>query len=291
VTTTTGSDLDLLRAIEAGAVEAAVAGRVVIEAGPWRALINPTDPAPWQSYAVPARPLESAEEALAGIIELRQAFRQRGHHLRCELIDALWPAAALLLERAGLVFEAAQPVMHCQAAWLRQRHSSAVTVTMLTGESPNELLEAHVRVGRLGFDETFIDGSEHHEVTALRLAIATGKLRCAVGAVDGQVVGVGSLVPMDRGDTAFRGEVFVDISRVPIDGRPITGLGELAGVATLPGFRRLGVASAISGALTSEHFALDGRTVWLAAGSDEAARVYSALGYQVLATRLLYTDV
>jgi ribosomal protein S18 acetylase RimI-like enzyme len=63
---------------------------------------------------------------------------------------------------------------------------------------------------------------------------------------------------------------------------------ELAGVGTLPEFRRMGVASAVSSTLMAEHFKTPEALVWLSAGDDVARVVYEKLGFRLVTTQLNY---
>jgi ribosomal protein S18 acetylase RimI-like enzyme len=61
--------------------------------------------------------------------------------------------------------------------------------------------------------------------------------------------------------------------------QPVATMSEIVGVATLPAFRRRGLAAAITSALTADAFARGVDTVVLSAGDDDIARVYERVGF------------
>ena len=66
--------------------------------------------------------------------------------------------------------------------------------------------------------------------------------------------------------------------------QPLGGATELVGVATLPSFRRRGMAGAVTGTLVAD--ALEGgvETVFLSADDDDVARVYERVGFRRMGT-------
>lgn len=77
-----------------------------------------------------------------------------------------------------------------------------------------------------------------------------------------------------------------DIGQVLATGRhiPIGDVTEVVGVATLPSMRRRGLGAAITAALVDDACASGIRTVFLTAGSEDIARVYSRIGFSRVAT-------
>jgi predicted GNAT family acetyltransferase len=71
---------------------------------------------------------------------------------------------------------------------------------------------------------------------------------------------------------------------------PLDGLMELTGIATLPAFRRLGIATAITAAAAQAAFGSGVDVVFLTAGDAQAGRVYQRVGFRPLATALAYWD-
>ena len=77
-----------------------------------------------------------------------------------------------------------------------------------------------------------------------------------------------------------------DTGQVLATGRhiPIGDVTEVVGVATLPSMRRRGLGAAITAALVDDARANEIKTVFLTAGSEEIARVYSRIGFSRVAT-------
>jgi ribosomal protein S18 acetylase RimI-like enzyme len=66
--------------------------------------------------------------------------------------------------------------------------------------------------------------------------------------------------------------------------QPLAGVSEIVGVATLPAFRRSGIAAAVTGFLVRDAIDRGVETVFLSAGDEEIARVYERIGFLRLAT-------
>jgi ribosomal protein S18 acetylase RimI-like enzyme len=66
--------------------------------------------------------------------------------------------------------------------------------------------------------------------------------------------------------------------------QPVDGVSEIVGVATLPAVRRQGLGGAVTGALVEDALARGVETVFISAGGDASARVYSRLGFRRVGT-------
>ena len=62
--------------------------------------------------------------------------------------------------------------------------------------------------------------------------------------------------------------------------QPVDAVTEIVGVATLPAVRRQGLGGAVTGALVEDALERGTETVFLSAGSEEIARVYTRLGFR-----------
>jgi predicted GNAT family acetyltransferase len=87
-----------------------------------------------------------------------------------------------------------------------------------------------------------------------REQLRRGLLRRVVARIDGEIVAAGGHKPVD-------------------------GISEIVGVATLPAFRRRGLGAAITAELARDARARGADTVFLSAGSDAVARMYGRLGF------------
>jgi len=65
--------------------------------------------------------------------------------------------------------------------------------------------------------------------------------------------------------------------------RPVDGVTEVVGVATLPSARRRGVGAAVAGALVHEALTSGQGLVFLSAAGDDVARIYERLGFRAAA--------
>jgi ribosomal protein S18 acetylase RimI-like enzyme len=66
--------------------------------------------------------------------------------------------------------------------------------------------------------------------------------------------------------------------------QPVGGVTEVAGVATLPAFRRRGFGAAVTALLVADARCRGVETVFLTAGDEEIARVYGRLGFERVGT-------
>jgi GNAT superfamily N-acetyltransferase len=66
--------------------------------------------------------------------------------------------------------------------------------------------------------------------------------------------------------------------------QPVGRVTEVVGVATLPSVRRQGLGAAVTGALVEDALAHGAGTVFISAGSEDIARVYSRLGFRRVGT-------
>ncbi|WP_239091218.1 GNAT family N-acetyltransferase [Asanoa iriomotensis] len=87
------------------------------------------------------------------------------------------------------------------------------------------------------------------------------------------------------------GRRFTAIVELPDAGPVASGIGmragdvvEIAGVATLPAFRRRGLGAALTLTLARQALADGARVVFLSASSDDVARVYLRVGFKRIAT-------
>ena len=66
--------------------------------------------------------------------------------------------------------------------------------------------------------------------------------------------------------------------------QPVAGVSEVVGVATLPVFRRRGIAAALTSELVRDAFQGGSDVVFLSAGDESIARVYERAGFRRIAT-------
>ena len=174
------------------------------------------------------------------------------------------PACPRCSSRPALSCHARHPLMACSPEQFRPPIVAGVTVQRLRVTDPDSTLDAFQSVRRTGFGD-LERPSTHSEIQQLRAALPAAAAGSRSAASTGAPAGTGLLSPVD-------------------------GVGEVVGVATLPAFRRRGVASAVTGALVQDLFEEGGSLAWLDAEDEIARALYLRLGFRDLGMRLDYVD-
>jgi ribosomal protein S18 acetylase RimI-like enzyme len=228
--------------------------------GPFMAYLHPTSSSPWFSYAVPSDRLGDGRDIGEAIQSLRALYHEHGRNLRFEFIADLWPELPALLERAALRAAERNPLMVCGSSDLRPIFAPSVQARFIT---ENDDLAAYQALRNEAF------GGPRQPATPelaeeVRAQMRQG-IRYAVGLVDGVPAGGGGYLPAG-------------------------GVAELVGIATLPTFRRRGVAATVSSLLTQDHFERGGDLAWLTAGDAAAEAVYRRIGFSRISTGSVYSE-
>jgi len=242
----------MLQRIAECAVEAAGLGRTVTQIGPFRACIDPSTDLIYLNYAVPVWALGTEEETREQLVRLRELFHAGGRRLRFEFVDGIWPGLVEALEAFGLERQDCLPLMACTGAGFVAVDRAGVAVRMVKAENTTDL-QVFYSLQRRAFGMPEAEVSEA-EMVQLRHQIENGFWRCAIASVQGEDVGVGSTLPWNT-------------------------MCELAGVGTVQGARRKGVAATLSSVLVRDHFAGGGDLVWLTAATEDARKVYVEIGF------------
>ncbi|MGH3928591.1 MAG: GNAT family N-acetyltransferase, partial [Pseudonocardiaceae bacterium] len=69
--------------------------------------------------------------------------------------------------------------------------------------------------------------------------------------------------------------------------QPVGTVSEIVGVGTLPTARRRGLGLAVTTTLVADARSRGMRTIFLSAGDDDVARIYTRLGFRRCATALI----
>lgn len=241
--------MDLLKRISHNILTASAQGRHVYEVGPFRAFIHPDDDLRFYNWAAPMVDCENWSPWIDGLIDL---FVTHQRLPRLEYLTAQFPSLRPALERAGFQAEVVAPVMTLTPKELIPPPSADVCISLLTPESPSSDFRDMYRVGMEGFGlEVKMDREE--EVDG-RGEAPGARLR-ALARVDGEAAGCGVL--MCTGDVA-----------------------EMAGVATLPAYRRRGIAAHLCHFLLEIGFGQGLELVWLSAADERAVALYHTLGFR-----------
>jgi ribosomal protein S18 acetylase RimI-like enzyme len=251
----------LSRRCEQSAIGAAARGRVVVDVGPFRALIDGDNDMLWLNYAVPIGPLGDAHAVDSALEELRRVFLAYQRRLRFEYNVLPWPDLAAALERQGLVMQKVDPLLVCTPESLIDFTAPGVVAKVLTDSASDEELRSLLGIQR----EAFGGGElvSQQEIAEARSKILTGAELYGLATINASPAAAAILLDFE-------------------------GVGELVGVGTATALRRRGAASTLSATLTRHYFDTIGTLAWLSAADAGAQAVYERVGYRVIDERLNY---
>ncbi|MCC7230026.1 MAG: GNAT family N-acetyltransferase [Fimbriimonadaceae bacterium] len=242
---------DTLQLIQDSLVSSTKVGRDCAEIGGYLAMIHPKDPLVWLNYAVPI-----SEPNAEDTTELESHFRGLGRTPRLEFFTDLWPTVEPFLLERGFVCEKRMPVMLLNLLDRKSR----VGVHFAREASLDDLAEARY-VSNVAFGMPELDPKPDEQAQA---ALESGRHLASVVEIDGRIVGSGFAV----GTTSVR---------------------EIAGIGTLPEFRRQGIATAVIEELLDRFFRDGGEIAWLTPGDEGAQSLYQGLGFQPIAEQVCYS--
>jgi len=240
----------LLRRIDRYLNAAPAAASEVVALDPFLLFFNRESDMPMMSYARPAGPLAGDWPAL--IPAVRAAFRERERVCRWEFVADLYPELAPELEAQGFPLPDEYPLMVVTPERFRPEPAQEVEIRAL---GPADDLAALARALHGAFTE---DEECDAADTFLREGMQRG-MRVYAARVDGAPVAGGVHIPLD-------------------------GATEVAGIGTLPRFRRRGYGGQVSSALVADAFAMGCDCVFLTAGDEPARRLYARLGFERIGT-------
>jgi ribosomal protein S18 acetylase RimI-like enzyme len=239
----------------------------VAQAPPFALFFNPNDSLRFYNYAIPIEPVASVFPQT--IAALRAEFGRRGRLLRFEFIEAYAPELGPALAAAGIAEESRNPLLVCTPESYRETPSvPGLEVRLLTPESVDADLAAFVDTQRAGFaDETDVPGTAASETQV-------GDLRRRLGGDNRAFLALLQGIPVGTG--MFTG--------------PLDGFTELAGIATLPEYRRRGIATALTAFMARTAFATGVRVAFMTAADEDASRVYQRAGFRLSGVGLAFYD-
>jgi ribosomal protein S18 acetylase RimI-like enzyme len=234
--------------------------RLTVEIPPFHAFLSPGAADDMMSFAMPV--VGDADWG-AGIAPLRAAFAERERAVRVEHFAELQPGLAQALDRAGLDRLSTQQAMALRPRWLKRRRLPATCrVRYLDPDRPS-LICSLMRLQQIAFDLPESTHEDEDWQGFLERAVADGTMLAALLMVDGVAVACAGL---------------------QIGG----GAAELTGVATRPGWRRRGLASALCGEALASYFAQGHDLAWLSAADTVAGAVYRRIGFRQVGTLLTH---
>lgn len=249
----------MLDQVEESLAAALAEGRLRIEVGPFDLFIRRESAAEHLSMALPRRPTHNWDGAISPLIA---AFRLHERRPRLEYIHERHPTLAAALVRAGFHEEMRAPVMTLAPAECRPPVPVAGTHVRRLSAAEPEALEQFLRRQSVAYGG---DGGDDalEWLPLLREGLAAGSHFVTALVEQGE---------MRAGATIQGGGQ----------------AGEMAGVWTLPGHRRRGLARAACGPLLADFFAAGHRLCWLSA-AEGALRLYETLGFTRAGNQLNFT--
>jgi ribosomal protein S18 acetylase RimI-like enzyme len=252
---------DLIPSLQAYQRKAAAHTKQVHPCPPFHLYLHPSDRFRFFNYAIPDYPIE---ELSGGTLDALEAeFEKHDRLLRFEFLHEYAPRLRRLLDALGVPLESENPLLVCLPdTWSATPLPLGLEVRRLTPESPDADLAADINVGNRGFGEAGRDATPER-VADLRRRLGLGN-EYFLALIEGEPAGVGAYTLVSDGMT------------------------ELVGIATLPEFRRRGIAAAVTAELARHAFEQGAGTVFLTAADDDASRVYQRSGFRRIGTGLAY---
>jgi ribosomal protein S18 acetylase RimI-like enzyme len=254
---------DLIAELQEYQRKAAAHTKQVYACAPFHLYFHPSDRFRFFNFAMPDHPIEVVTDE--EFERLRAEFAARERTLRFEFLYEYTPKLRGILEGFGVPFESENPLLICRPeTWQEVSRPAGLEIRRLTAESPDEDIAADINVGSRGF------GDEGRDATPARVADMRRRLGLGneyfLALVDGEPAGVGAYMVV------------------------LDGMTELVGIATLPEFRRRGIAAAVTAEMCRHAFEQGAATAFLTAADDDASRVYQRAGFRRVGTGLAYGE-
>ncbi len=236
----------------------------VVDLPPFVLFFNPDDPLRFFNYARPVEPVGGdLGTALAALV---QEFRLRSRLPRFEFVEEFAPQLGPALAAAGFAEEARQVLMTCtQSSFCPAPEVPGLEIIELRSDSAEADLRSAMAAQRESFGE--VVGEDFEANTAARREWLAS--------------GAGSFL----GRLASRGSAAAGVTEFTA---PLDGFSELVGIATLPAYRRRGIATALTARATKTAFERGVQTAFLVAADERAGRIYERVGFRAFATALAY---
>lgn len=243
--------------------KSAARSKNVIACPPFHLYLHPTDDFRFFNYAIPDEPVEGMmPETLRA---LRTLFTEHDREFRLEFLHEYTPLLRPALETLGVGFESENPLLVCtQESWRAVAGPAALEIRRLHEDSTDEELAAAINTVNRGFGDEGRDASPER-IADMRRRIGRGGANY-LALIGGEAVGVGAYTA------------------------PFAGLTELVGIATLPEYRRQGIAAAVTSEMARDAFEEGVRTAFLTAADDDASRVYQRAGFWRIGTGLAFWE-
>ncbi len=204
------------------------------------------------SVALPNTPF--SEDVGPILSQVDAFFANRRRMPRIQFLDRQCPGLEESLSAAGYELDEKFPMLGCVPGQLRMpERTPPISVTVFNADSPDDLVAEGWMLNTQGFNG-HASTPTADDVAFFRRMLGRG---CAFSAhVEDVGVGAGMF------------------------NEPLAGVTEIAGITTLPPFRGLGIASALTATITASAFEAGATLAFLVAASPEAGRIYLRLGYE-----------
>jgi ribosomal protein S18 acetylase RimI-like enzyme len=246
------NDGEVLRRITGYYTSGAAGDTDVVRVGPFAVVLHRSSDLWYLSYATPVAPLGAGLHS--DVADVIRTFHARSRTPGFEWIDELHPGLDDALAAAGLPPADREPLLVVDPADLLVRDVAGATVRLVNAD---EDLAAVLHVSHTAMPE--LGPVTEAELRRVATEIGSGQRIQAAAEVGGDPVSVG-------------------------DCSPAGGVAEIAGIGTLPEFRRQGLAGVVTATLAREAFRRGNDVVYLTAATPEAARVYERVGFRRIAT-------
>ena len=249
--------MSLLERLQRSLGEIAELDRERVRVSPFTAYIDRERPLKYFSFALPD-PGASAEGSLDALVG---AFAERERGARIEHVEELNPGLRDELEAAGWSLSERMPVMTCAAEELLVPAApDGMVVERIGADAPDPLVRAFLAAQKTAFEDPY--DVQDADVSKLRGMAAVGPVYA--GLIEGDVVATG------------------------LASRAAGGVAEVAGVSTLPAFRRRGIAGTLTAVCAAAAFEAGAELAWLTAADESAARIYGRAGFHLAGTMWAY---
>lgn len=233
-----------------------------VPAPPFTLFLHPASSLPESNYAIPDEALDAAP--VGGLGALRGAFLARARHPRLVFVQAYAPALAAACAAAGwLEMEREHLLIATPATLQPPAPVPGLEIEMLDAHAPLAAIRENLDTNEQGFNPD--QAAPATEADALVFREGLGASRAFTARLGGQAVAAGMFTT------------------------PQAGVTELAGITTLPPFRRRGIAAALTAAMARAAFDSGLDLVFLGAHEAATVRVYERVGFQPCSVLLTYS--
>lgn len=243
--------------------ERAKHGTMAIPVGPFTLFLHPDDPTSSRNAAIPDRAGAGAWGDF--LVALRAAFARHGCRSRVAFVEAFAPGLASALTGAGFIEERRGEALVCTPATLQSAPVRAdLQVVTITAESSLDEIRENLDTNERGFNPEGATPATEADAAAFRPTLVAGRgftVRLA-----GQAVAAGLFEA------------------------PVGGVAELVGITTLASFRRRGIATTLTAAMTRAAFAQGATLAFLRTSDAGARRVYERVGFRLGGALLTFAE-